>query len=167
MSALPSQRMPAMHTLFDLHGKVALVTGATRGIGLAVARALGEAGAAVVVSSENAADCEAVARQLCADGLDALGIACDASSEAQVDALAEQAQAWRGRIDVLVCNSGIAPHLGPLASASAELVAAEMCPFCSRKTTLMRASSRAYRSSSGRTCGSLEASSAMHSSQCG
>lgn len=119
MSALPTQRMHTMHALFDLRGQVALVTGATRGIGLAVARALGEAGAAVVVSSENAADCDAVARQLCADGLDALGIACDASSEAQVDALAGQAQAWRGRIDVLVCNAGIAPHLGPLASASA------------------------------------------------
>jgi NAD(P)-dependent dehydrogenase (short-subunit alcohol dehydrogenase family) len=106
-------------SLFNMRGKVALVTGATRGIGLAVARALAEAGSAVVISSENAADCDTVAQLMRDEGLDVHAIACDAASEQQVDALARKAQAWKGHIDVLVCNAGIAPHFGPLSTVSA------------------------------------------------
>ena len=107
-----------MHPLFDLRGKVALVTGATRGIGLAAARALAEAGASVVISSNEIQACASVAQTLRDEGLDVCGVACDVGVEAEVDALANAALAWRGRLDILVCNAGIAPHLGPLASAS-------------------------------------------------
>ncbi len=89
--------------LFDLAGRAALVTGSTRGIGLAIARALAQAGAGVVV---NGRDPEAVARrsaELAAEGLDVRGAAFDVTDEQAVaDAVAEL-----GRLDVLVNNVGI------------------------------------------------------------
>lgn len=106
--------------LFDLSGKVALVTGATRGIGLAIARLYGEAGARVLICSENAEDCERVASQLREAGHDAVAAAADLSQQAQVEALADDVLQQFGAVDVLVCNAGVAPHMGPLASASAE-----------------------------------------------
>lgn len=106
-----------MPSLFSLEGKVALVTGATRGIGLATAWLLAQAGAAVVTASEDAAACEATASLLRAEGHRALGIACDVRHKAQVEQLADAACAAWGRIDVLVCNAGVAPHMGPIASA--------------------------------------------------
>lgn len=104
--------------LFDLTGKVALLTGATRGIGYATAQEFGRARARVVISSENATDCERAAAALRAEGLDALGIACDVLRREQVNALVDATLAARGRIDVLVCNAGVAPHMGPIATAS-------------------------------------------------
>jgi NAD(P)-dependent dehydrogenase (short-subunit alcohol dehydrogenase family) len=102
---------------FSLVGRVAVVTGGTRGIGFASARLLGQAGAAVVVSGEDAA-CEQAASVLRAEGLVASGVRCDVADRAQVDALAAQVIERHGRIDVLVCNAGIAPHMGPIATAS-------------------------------------------------
>jgi NAD(P)-dependent dehydrogenase (short-subunit alcohol dehydrogenase family) len=104
--------------LFDLTGKVALLTGATRGIGLAIAAAMGRAGAQVVISSNEAQACAEVPEALRADGIDALGIACDVRERSQVDALVDETLGRRGRIDVLVGNAGLAPHQGPIASAS-------------------------------------------------
>jgi NAD(P)-dependent dehydrogenase (short-subunit alcohol dehydrogenase family) len=104
--------------LFDLSGRVALVTGATRGIGRAIAEALGRAGAHVVVSSEVPADCESVAAAMRTAGISADGIACDVTSRTQLDALVDATLERHGHIDVLVCNAGIAPHHGPIASAS-------------------------------------------------
>ena len=103
---------------FSLVGRVAVVTGGTRGIGFASARLLGQAGAAVVVSGEDAAACEQAASVLRAEGLVASGVRCDVADRAQVDALAAQVIERHGRIDVLVCNAGIAPHMGPIATAS-------------------------------------------------
>lgn len=105
-------------TVFDLTGRVALVTGATRGIGLAIARAYGQAGARLAISSENADDCRQVAAQLAEEGIDAWPLAADLSQQGQVQALADGVLAHFGHLDVLVCNAGIAPHMGPLASAS-------------------------------------------------
>ena len=105
---------------FSLVGRVAVVTGGTRGIGFASARLLGQAGAAVVVSGEDAAACEQAASVLRAEGLVASGVRCDVADRAQVDALAAQVIERHGRIDVLVCNAGIAPHMGPIATASAD-----------------------------------------------
>ena len=91
-----------MTLLFDLTGKVALVTGSTRGLGYAIARALKQHGARVVVSSENAAD-TAVA----ADSLGATGIACDVSDDAAVARLVAQTSEHMGGLDILVSNAGI------------------------------------------------------------
>ena len=105
--------------LFSLEGQVALITGATRGIGLAIAQAYGRAGAKLVISSENLADCERVVAALADEGIDACALAADLADQAAVAKLATDARARHGRIDVLVCNAGVAPHLGPLASATA------------------------------------------------
>jgi NAD(P)-dependent dehydrogenase (short-subunit alcohol dehydrogenase family) len=105
-------------SLFDLTGKSALITGATRGIGRAIAEAMGRAGARVVISSEDDADCGRVAGELRAAGIDAHGVGCDVADHAQVETLARSAARLAGPIDVLVCNAGVAPHAGPIATAS-------------------------------------------------
>lgn len=105
--------------LFSLAGQVALITGATRGIGLAIAREYGRAGARLLISSENPTDCQRVARELRAEDIEAHGLDADLSRPEAVRELAVAALALHGRIDALVCNAGVAPHLGPLASASA------------------------------------------------
>lgn len=89
-------------SLFDLSGKVALVTGSTRGLGLAIAQALQQQGAHVVVSSENAADTAATAERL-----GATGIACDVSDDAAVASLVAQTAEKLGGLDILVSNAGI------------------------------------------------------------
>lgn len=92
-----------MNELFDLSGKVALITGSTRGIGRATAELFGEAGASVVVSSENAVETADTAR-----ALSAIGIACDISDSDAVDRLVDETLARLGGIDILVCNAGVA-----------------------------------------------------------
>lgn len=104
--------------LFDLKGKVALVTGATRGIGLAIAEELARCGAQVVLSSNEDDACATVATRLREAGLDVTGIACDVASREQIESLVTRTLSMFHRIDVLVCNAGVAPHMGPIASAS-------------------------------------------------
>ena len=91
-----------MAPLFDLSGKVALVTGSTRGLGLAIAQAFIQHGARVVVSSENAADTAAAAERL-----GATGICCDVSDDAAVASLVAQTTERLGGLDILVSNAGI------------------------------------------------------------
>lgn len=105
-------------SLFDLTGKVALITGATRGIGLGIAEQMARHGAQVVISSNEVDATAAVAQQLRDQGLDVIGIACDVADRTQLQGLVDQSFAQRKRIDVLVCNAGVAPHMGPIASAS-------------------------------------------------
>lgn len=105
-------------SLFSLKGQVALVTGATRGIGRAVAARMVEAGARVIVSSEDPEACKATATELSANGKQAIGIACDVSKRGEVEALCQRALAWQGHIDTVVCNAGVAPHMGPIGTAS-------------------------------------------------
>lgn len=104
-------------SLFDLQGKVALVTGATRGIGRAIAERMSEVGARVIISSEDAAACEAVAAEMRAACRDVIGIPCNATSRSDVEALVARALDLRGHIDALVCNAGVAPHMGPISTA--------------------------------------------------
>ena len=92
--------------LFDLSGKTALVTGSSRGLGLQMAHALGEAGARVVLSSRKADDLEVAAAQLQAAGLDARWIAADCSDEADIRRLADETLHRVGPVDILVNNAG-------------------------------------------------------------
>ena len=94
--------------LFNLQGKTALVTGGSRGLGLQMAHALGEAGAKVIISSRKAADLEEATHELKAAGIDASWIAADGQSEADMQRLADEALARLGRIDILVNNAGAA-----------------------------------------------------------
>lgn len=92
--------------LFDLTGQVALVTGGSRGLGLQMAEALGEAGAKIMLSSRKAADLEEAVAHLQARGIDARWIAADAADEAQARGIVTQTMERLGRIDILVNNAG-------------------------------------------------------------
>jgi gluconate 5-dehydrogenase len=92
--------------LFDLSGRTALVTGGSRGLGLQIAEALGEAGARVLLTSRKAADLEESAAHLKARGIDALWIAADASRPEDVQRVAADAMARLGKVDILVNNAG-------------------------------------------------------------
>ncbi len=104
-------------SLFDLSGKVALVTGATRGIGRAIALRMAEAGARVVVSSRKQEACDETAAAIeAAHGPDrALPVAASISDKAALGRLVEATLARWGRIDVLVCNAASNPYYGPMA----------------------------------------------------
>ncbi len=93
-------------TLFDLTGKTALVTGGSRGLGLQIAEALGEAGAKVLLTSRKAADLEEAAAHLQAKGIDTRWVAADASQPAEIARVAEQAMQRLGQVDILVNNAG-------------------------------------------------------------
>jgi gluconate 5-dehydrogenase len=92
--------------LFDLSGKTALVTGGSRGLGLQMAQALGEAGARVLISSRKAPELEAAAAKLNSQGLAVEWLAADAGKDADVARLADEAIARLGHIDILVNNAG-------------------------------------------------------------
>ena len=92
--------------LFDLSGKTALVTGGSRGLGLQMAQALGEAGARVLLTSRKAVDLEAATAELKAQGIDAQWIAADCANEADIQRLVQEAAQRFGNIDILVNNAG-------------------------------------------------------------
>lgn len=92
--------------LFDLQGKTALITGGSRGLGLQMAHALGEAGARIILSSRKAEDLEQAAAELQAAGIDARWIAADCAKEEDTRRLADETLARMGAIDILVNNAG-------------------------------------------------------------
>jgi NAD(P)-dependent dehydrogenase (short-subunit alcohol dehydrogenase family) len=94
--------------LFDLKGKTALITGGSRGLGLQMAHALGEAGARVLISSRKAADLEEATAELKAAGIDAQWIAADGQNEEECRRLVDETMKRLGSIDVLVNNAGAA-----------------------------------------------------------
>ncbi len=110
-----------MANLFDLTGKVAVVTGSSRGIGRAIAERLAEHGAKVVISSRKPEACEPVAAGIRARGGEAMVIPCHIAHKEALQALADRTVAAWGGIDILVCNAAVNPYLGPAAGASDEV----------------------------------------------
>ena len=92
--------------LFDLTGKTALVTGGSRGLGLQMAHALGEAGAKIMLSSRKAEDLEQATAELQAAGIDARWIAADCAKETDITRLADETLQRMGDVDILVNNAG-------------------------------------------------------------
>ena len=100
--------------MFDLNGKVALITGSSRGIGRAIAEAMAGQGAKVIVSSRTVDACEAVVAAISDEGGDVLAIPCNINHKDELEALVGLSLKARGRIDILVCNAAVNPYLGPL-----------------------------------------------------
>jgi NAD(P)-dependent dehydrogenase (short-subunit alcohol dehydrogenase family) len=109
-----------MPSPFRLDDKVALITGSSRGIGLAIAQAMAEQGAKVVISSRKADACEAAAAMIRARGGFAAVIPCNVSRRDEVEALVENTRAQLGRIDIVVGNAAANPAYGPLGTLSDE-----------------------------------------------
>ena len=107
-----------MSTLFDLSGKVALVTGSTKGIGRAIATELARHGAAVVISSRKAEACDEVAGAINAECAGrsgrAVAIPANISRRDELEKLVAETRARLGPLDVLVCNAAVNPHFGPM-----------------------------------------------------
>jgi len=103
-------------SLFDLGGKVAVITGSSRGIGRAIALRMAEQGAKVAISSRKAPACEEVAAEInAAHGAGtAIAVPANISSKEELRALVEAANQAFGRIDILVCNAASNPYYGPL-----------------------------------------------------
>jgi NAD(P)-dependent dehydrogenase (short-subunit alcohol dehydrogenase family) len=109
----------AMSALFDLSGKVAIITGSSRGIGRAIAERMAELGARVVISSRKHDACEAVAAAINARHPGAaIAVAASISSKEALRRLVDTTREAFGRIDILVCNAASNPHYGPMSGIS-------------------------------------------------
>lgn len=110
-----------MSSLFDLTGKVAVVTGSSKGIGRAIAERLAEHGAKVVVSSRKEDVCEAVAKGIRDKGGEAAVIPCHIGRKEELQNLVDRTVALWGGIDIMVCNAAVNPYYGPASGASDEV----------------------------------------------
>lgn len=99
--------------LFSLKDKVAVVTGSSKGIGRAIAEAMAQHGAKVVISSRKLDSCETVAAGIRAAGGQALALACNIGRKDELQALCDQSAKQFGPIDILVCNAAVNPYYGP------------------------------------------------------
>ena len=104
----------AQDAMFDLTGKVALVTGASRGIGESIARTLAQHGAHVIVSSRKAEDCEKVAASIRSTGGKAEVRACHVGEMEQITRVFADIEKDHGRLDILVNNAATNPYFGPI-----------------------------------------------------
>lgn len=98
--------------LFDLEGKIALVSGASRGIGEEIAKLLAEQGAHVIVSSRKAEDCQRVADAIRDQGGSASALACNIGKMEDIAAAFEQIEKLHGRLDILINNAAANPYFG-------------------------------------------------------
>lgn len=102
----------APSSLFDLHGKVAIITGSSRGLGLASAKGMAAHGAKVVISGRKAEACEQAVAEIRADGGEAIAVPCNIGSKQELQRLVDSAmQAW-GRVDIVMANAAIHPWIG-------------------------------------------------------
>jgi NAD(P)-dependent dehydrogenase (short-subunit alcohol dehydrogenase family) len=106
---------------FDLTGKVAVITGSSKGIGLSIAKGLAENGAKVVISSRKQDAVDAIAKEMQEAGFEAIGIACHIGEADQREALIAKTIEKYGRIDILVNNAAINPYYGPLEASDEEV----------------------------------------------
>ena len=111
-----------MPDLFDLSGKVALVTGGSRGLGRAIALGLADQGANLIIVSRTLATCENLAREVEARGRKALPLAGHMGRWTEIEAVVERAYAHFGRIDILVNNAGISPAAASSLDTSEKLM---------------------------------------------
>ncbi len=102
--------------LFDLTGKVAVITGSTKGIGRAIAEEMARAGAKVVISSRKADACNEVAAAINAEGYTAIAIPCHIGKREDIETLVSETRKQLGQIDILVCNAAVNPHYGPMST---------------------------------------------------
>jgi NAD(P)-dependent dehydrogenase (short-subunit alcohol dehydrogenase family) len=109
-----------MNPTYDFKRQVALVTGASSGMGLAAARAFAEAGAAVVLADVRGEVVGAAAGDLAAAGHKAIAVTCDVSDDAQVSAMADRTVAEFGRLDAAFNNAGVMAHIAPTADSTRE-----------------------------------------------
>jgi len=100
--------------MFELNDKVALITGASKGIGKAIAMAMSKAGARVVISSRKRDACELVAEEIRNQGSEALVVSCNIKNRDDLRSLVDRTIDEWGVIDHLVCNAAINPYFGPL-----------------------------------------------------
>src|SRR3546814_14510682 len=105
-------------TLFDLHGRIAIVTGASRGIGAATAQLLAEQGAHVVLASRKLGDLEKVRDEIIAAGGKASAIAAHGGVSEDLQRLLPETVRQHGRLDILVNTAATNPHYGPVAERS-------------------------------------------------
>ncbi len=103
-----------LKSLFDLSGKVAVVTGSTKGIGKSAAEEMARAGARVVISSRKAEACDAVRAEFESQGWPVIARPCNVSRKEELQALIELTLATWGRIDIVVANAAANPYYGPL-----------------------------------------------------
>jgi NAD(P)-dependent dehydrogenase (short-subunit alcohol dehydrogenase family) len=99
---------------FRLDGKVAVITGSSRGIGRSIAETMARLGAKVVISSRKAEPCEAVAGAIRTEGGEATVIPCNIARKDEVYALVGKTKAHWGQVDILVCNAAVNPAYGPM-----------------------------------------------------
>ncbi|MEM7573462.1 MAG: glucose 1-dehydrogenase [Bacteroidota bacterium] len=105
---------------FELDGRVAIITGSSKGIGEAIARGLAEFGAKVIISSRSQESVDEVVEAFRADGLEATAIACHVGQAEDRKRLIEQTVATYGRLDILVNNAATNPYFGPIEQLSPE-----------------------------------------------
>lgn len=108
--------------IFDLTGKIALVTGASRGIGAATAMLLARHGAHVVITSRKAENLEPTAAAIGKSGGKVTAIACHAGDLAAIDAMLKSIEGDPGPPDIVVCNAATNPYFGPMSEASIESI---------------------------------------------
>ena len=109
--------------LFDLTGKIALVTGASRGIGESIAHTLADYGAHVIVSSRKIDSCQAVANAIVEKGGSAEAVSCHIGELAQIESVFKTVEERHGRLDILVNNAAANPYFGHIVDTSPEAFA--------------------------------------------